>query len=106
MSNKHKQRTYARNRAVSRKGKEIVSDTDASFFMKLVLFALLGMVWLRLSTPLELPGMSFSALPVGFVAAAIAVPYVEKFHFNRKIWYAVLLMTAFVSFTQPVGLVL
>ena len=106
-----KPRTYARNRSKSdalfnRKGKERRYETDSSFFLKLVIFVLLGALWLRLKEPLEIGALSVQAVPVGLLIALLLVVKIEKYQFNRKIWYVTLiLMTILASFT-PVGVMI
>lgn len=111
MSSKQKTRTYARNRnksneLFSRKGKERFYEKEGAFFLKLVIFTILSALWLRLKDPLEVGSLSIQAVPVGFLVALFLVLKIEKYQFNRKIWYALLvIMTILTSFT-PVGIMI
>lgn len=108
---KQKPRTYARNRSkssefFSRKGRERIYENDSAFFVKLVIFVVLSALWLRLKEPLEFGALSIQAVPIGLLIALLLVLRLEKYQFNRKIWYVTLiLMTILTSFT-PVGVMI
>lgn len=104
---KNRARTYARNRTtLSRRGYEKINETDSTYFLKLVIFLLLGTLWLKFSTPLDLGGMQLHALPIGLVLGLLLVHPVEKLQFNRKIWYAVLLIVGIISYFVPAGIII
>lgn len=106
-SNKNRERTYARNRtAVSRRGYEKVMETDSTYFLKLVIFTLLGTLWLKFSAPLDVAGITVNALPLGLLLGLLLVKPIEKYQFNRKIWYAVLLLVGIVSYFVPAGIII
>ena len=76
-------------------------ETDSFYILKLILFILLGVIWLRI----EVAGATKSVpLPIGFVLGLIFARY-EKFQIDRKIEYALLLAAMFISFFLPFGLV-
>ena len=108
---KQKTRTYARNRSksselFSRKGRERIYDNDGSFFLKLVVFVILSALWLRLKNPIEVGGLVIQAIPAGLFIALLLVLKIEKYQFNRKIWYVtIIFMTILTSFT-PVGVMI
>ena len=104
--NKHKQRTYARNRTVSRRGYERIFESDGQYLLKLVLFVLLGTFWLKFSDPVTWLGMSIHALPVGLVLGLILVNRFEKSQADRKIWYAMLVVVGIISYFVPAGIVI
>lgn len=99
-------RTYARNRIFSRKGKEIKTESDTWYFTKLVIVFLLAAVWLKFNQPLMTSVGSISALPVGFFGGIIAIHLLEKYQFNRKILYAVLLIATLISYYLPTAIVI
>ena len=106
MSGKNKQRTYARNRAVSRRGNPIFREGDGTYFLKLVIVALIGTLWLKFQTPLNANGLIVNALPVGLAVGALLVRFLEKSPFNRRILYAILLVVAILSYFLPAGIVI
>ena len=108
---KQKQRTYARNRSksselFSRKGRERVYENDSAFFLKLAIFVVLSTLWLRLSNPIDLGAVSIQGIPIGLIIALLLVVRVEKYQFNRKIWYVTLIMMAILTSFTPVGVMI
>lgn len=108
---RQKLRTYARNRTksselFSRKGNERIYEKDSAFFLKLVVFVLLSALWLRLKVPLEFGSLTIQAIPVGLVIALLFVVKVERYQFNRKIWYVTLILMAILTSFTPVGVMI
>lgn len=107
----NKKRTYARNRSksndiFSRKGYEKLYENDSAFFLKLVIFVILSALWLRLSSPIDLWLFEIQAIPVGLLVALSLVMRLEKFQFNRKIWYATIILMAILTSFTPVGIII
>lgn len=74
-------------------------ETDDSYFLKLVLFMILGSMWLKVSD-----GQTWQIpLPVGLVFGILLARH-DHFRIDRKIEYAVLLVAAFVGFWAPIGI--
>ena len=108
---KQKSRTYARNRSkassiTNRKGREQLYENDSTFFVKLVVCVVLAALWLRLKQPIELGVVAIQALPVGLIVGLLLVVSVEKYQFNRKIWYVTLILMAIVTSFTPVGIMI
>lgn len=108
---KQKTRTYARNRSksselFSRKGRERIYDNDGSFFLKLVVFVILSALWLRLKNPIEVGSLVVQAIPVGLFIALLLVLKIEKYQFNRKIWYVTIIFMAILTSFTPVGVMI
>lgn len=100
-------RTYARNRAavISRRGYEKVFESDSTYFLKLVVFVLLGTLWLKFNTPLTWIGIPFNGIPIGLLAGLLLVHTFEKYQSDRKIWYAILLVVTIICYFVPAGIV-
>ncbi|HJP96199.1 MAG TPA: hypothetical protein VJ843_02400 [Candidatus Saccharimonadales bacterium] len=75
------------------------SEMDSVFFLKLVLYLVLGSVWVKVShgNNMSLP------LPVGLIAGLFFTAH-EHFQIDRKIEYAILLVAMFVGYLAPFGL--
>ncbi|HEX6416262.1 MAG TPA: hypothetical protein VFZ62_01940 [Candidatus Saccharimonadales bacterium] len=101
-------RTYARNRAaaVSRRGYEKVFESDGTYFLKLVVFVLLGTFWLRFAQPVEWMGFTLTAIPVGMILGLFLVNRFEKYQADRKIWYAILIIVTIVCAFSPTGVII
>ncbi|OYW85302.1 hypothetical protein B7Z17_02535, partial [Candidatus Saccharibacteria bacterium 32-49-10] len=104
---KNRPRTYARNRAaVSRRGYEKVVETDGAYFLKLVICVLLGTFWIKFAIPLSWNGFIFNALPIGLFVGLLLVHKYEGIQFDRKIWYAVLIVVTIISYFLPAGIII
>ena len=101
-------RTYARNRtaAVSRRGYEKIFETDSTYFLKLVVFVLLGTLWLKFTDPIVWLGIPLNAIPVGMLIGLILVSRFEKYQADRKIWYAILLVVTIICYFVPAGIII
>ena len=101
-------RTYARNRAasVSRRGYEKIVESDGTYFLKLVFVVLVVTLWLKFKTPVEWAGILFNGVPVGMLVGLICVNRFEKLQSDRKIWYAILVIVAIISYFVPAGIVI
>ena len=104
-SAKNKQRTYARNRLLSRRGYEKITESDEHYLLKLVLVLLLGTLWLKFQSPVSVAGILLTGLPVGTLFGLL-IHHFEKNQFNRKIWYAIILIMTVISYFLPAGIVI
>ena len=74
-------------------------ELDSVFFLKVLLFFILGSVWLLF----EAGGPK--VVPVGLIVGVLFAHH-DHFAIDRKIEFAVLLGAAIVSYVAPLGLVL
>jgi hypothetical protein len=75
-------------------------QTDGAFLLKLVLYVILGSLWLKLHHN----GSDFNIpLPVGLLVGLIFTSH-EHFRIDRKIEYAVLVIAALLGLFAPYGL--
>lgn len=97
LAEKNKKAAASKRSAARSSNKEY----DGVYLLKLVLYLLLGSMWVKLShgQHLSIP------LPVGFVVGAIFSSH-EHFRIDRKIEYAVLLVAMLVGYFAPFGLYL
>ena len=111
MAKQKRPHTYARNRSKSselfnRKGREKIYENDSAFFTKLVAFVVLSALWIRLKNPIEIGVFSVQAVPAGLLIALLLVLKIEKYQFNRKIWYVTLILMAILTSFTPVGVMI
>ena len=101
-------RTYARNRAAntSRRMSEKIFETDSTYFLKLVVFTLLGTLWVKFAQPIMWLGIPMRGIPVGLFVGLFLVSKFEKYQSDRKIWYAILLVITIICYFVPAGIVL
>ncbi len=101
-------RTYARQRVseISRRGNEKVFETDSTYFLKLVVFVLLGTFWLKFQQPVSWLGVPLNGIPIGLFIGLLLVSRFEKYQSDRKIWYAILVIVSIVCYFVPAGVVI
>ena len=104
-SKRNRERTYARNRMFSRTGRELIHESDGAYFLKLVLCVVLGTLWLKFAQPWALGPVTLYGLPVGMLFGLLIVSRFEKFQYNRKIWYAILIVVTIISYFVPAGII-
>lgn len=103
---KPRHRTYARNRPrLLTKSKQSV-ETDGVYFLKLIVVVLLSTIWLKFALPLTWQGIPLAAFPLGALIAAIGIKLFEKDRYDRKIWFAVLVVVTIISYFVPAGIVI
>lgn len=105
-SSKARPRTYARHRTISRRGREMLFESDSQYFLKLVIYFLLGTFWIKFGQPFSIYGLMITAIPLGLLIGIIAVKFIEKHQADRKIWYAVLLVVTIVTYFNAAGIVI
>ena len=76
----------------------IAQEADSVYVLKLVLYLILGSQWLRITK-----GTMTFPLPVGLLIGLL-FGRTEKFSLDRKIQYAILLLSMFIGFWLPIGL--
>lgn len=73
---------------------------DGVYLLKLVLYVILGSLWVKLAGS---PTSSGVPLPVGFIVGLIFTSH-EHFRIDRKVEYAVLVVAALVGLIAPYGI--
>jgi len=100
-------RTYARNRSqASTRAKDAFVEADSTYFFKLICIVLLGTLWIKLATPLSWQGIPFGGFPLGTIIGLIGIRLFEKNPYDRRIWYAALIIVTIVCYFVPAGIVL
>ncbi|MBI3984221.1 hypothetical protein HY346_02885 [Candidatus Microgenomates bacterium] len=78
------------------------TEPDSVYFLKIVMFFILGAIWLKAQKFDFIPGVN--ALPVGLLIGLLFARH-DHFMIDRKIEYVVLLAGAFLSYIAPIGVV-
>lgn len=74
-------------------------QSDSAYFLKLVLYLILGSLWLKVGD-----GQSWQVpIPVGAIFGFVLASH-EHFRIDRKIEYALLLVAMLIGFWAPIGL--
>lgn len=79
--------------------KRRAAELDGVYLLKLLLYVLLGSMWLKIS---HANGLSIP-IPLGFILGLIFTSH-EHFQIDRKIEYAVLLVAMLFGYFAPYGL--
>ena len=98
--------TRSRAAVASRTVSERVFETDSTYFLKLVVFVLLGTLWIKFQQPVTWLGVPLGGVPVGLLLGLILVNRFEKYQSDRKIWYAILVVVTIICYFVPAGIVL
>ncbi len=82
-----------------RKKNTLPEMKDGGYFLKLVLYMVLGSLWIKVSDnqSWQIP------IPAGLIIGLVLTTH-EHFKIDRKIEYAVLLIAAFIGFWAPIGI--
>jgi hypothetical protein len=83
----------------SKKQKQKAEELDGIYLLKIVMFFLLGCLWVNIGTNPGLP------VPIGLFIGIVFATH-DHFKIDRKIEYVVLLMATVLSFIAPIGFVL
>lgn len=75
-------------------------ESDGSYFLKLVLYIIVGSQWLWINSG---DGLSQTPLPIGLVVGLWFASH-ERFQLDRKIEYAILLVAMLIGFWVQVGI--
>jgi hypothetical protein len=84
---------------VKKRKKASKTEPDSTFFLKLVMYLIVGSQWVRLVDPQltkQIP------LPLGLLVGMFFATH-DHFKIDRKIEYAVLLVAMFIGFWSQVG---
>lgn len=76
-------------------------ERDSTYFLKLVLYVILGSLWLRFDPAIA----GIGAVPLGLLIGLVFASH-DHFAIDRKIEYAVLIVMTIASYWLPVGIVL
>jgi hypothetical protein len=82
-----------------------VVEKDSTYFLKLVLYIVLGSFWLKFSNPLTIGQLQLNGLPLGLVIGLLFASH-DHFQVDRKIEYAILIIVTIICFYLPAGIVL
>ncbi|MFI5212795.1 MAG: hypothetical protein ACHQTE_02430 [Candidatus Saccharimonadales bacterium] len=101
-------RTHARIRAatITRQGREKIFESDSTYLLKLVVFVLLGTLWLKFQQPVTWMNIPLTGIPLGLFIGLLLVTRFEKYQFDRKIWYAILIVVTIICYFVPAGIVI
>jgi hypothetical protein len=81
------------------------TESDSAYFLKIVLYILLGSFWLRFPAPVEIGYISFNGFPLGLLLGLLFASH-DHFQIDRKVEYAILIIVTIITFFLPAGIVI
>lgn len=84
---------------------QVKTERDSTYFLKIVLYLILGSLWLRFAAPIQIGDVILNGFPIGLVMGLLFASH-DHFQVDRKIEYALLIVVAVASFFLPIGIVL
>lgn len=80
-------------------------EKDSVYFLKLVIYVILGTFWIKFSDPVHLGPLLLNGVPLGLLIGMIIASH-DHFQVDRKLEYAVLVLMTIVSYFLPAGILL
>lgn len=87
------------------KKKKTEKESDSTYFLKIVLYIVLGSLWIKFDAPVELGMFVLNGLPFGLVLGLIFASH-DHFQVDRKIAYALLIIMTILTYFLPAGIVI
>lgn len=81
------------------------NESDSTYFLKLVLYIILGSLWIKFLHPIPLGSFVFNGFPIGLVLGVFFVSH-DNFQINRKIGYAIMIIMTILTYFLPAGIVI
>lgn len=85
--------------------KSQTKEADSAYFLKLVLYILLGATWIKFAVPLSLGTFQLNGAPIGMLFGIVLAAH-DHFAIDRKIEYALLIVMMIITYFLPAGIVL
>lgn len=90
---------------MARKAKTPPAETDSAYLLKIVLYVVLGSLWLRFPDPIDIGAITLTGFPIGLLIGFLFASH-DHFQVDRKIEYVVLILATVISLFLPTGIVL
>lgn len=81
------------------------NESDSAYILKLVLYVVLGSLWIKFADPIFVGDIVINAIPIGLVIGIIFASH-DHFQIDRKIEYATLILMTIISYFLPAGIVI
>lgn len=105
---KKKTKTRAKPKArtktkVTRRVKSV--ESDGGFFLKLILYIILGSLWLKFASPIQIGAIIVNGIPIGLIIGLL-IARRDQSQVDRKIEYAILVVITILAYFLPSGIVI
>lgn len=81
------------------------NEPDSAYFLKLVLYVIVGSFWLKFQQPLQIGDFLINGFPLGLIIGLLFASH-DHFQIDRKIEYAILIIVTILTFFVPAGIVI
>jgi hypothetical protein len=81
------------------------TESDSAYFLKLVLYVVLGSLWIKFAEPLVVGDFIINGLPFGLMLGIIFASH-DHFQVDRKIEYAILVLMTILTYFLPAGILI
>lgn len=81
-------------------------ESDGQYLLKLVVVVILGTFWFKFGHAFHLGNFVMTGVPLGMLVGMLLVDRFEVYQEDRKIWYAILVIVAIISYFLPMGVVI
>ena len=98
---KQKTKKYTTHTKPSKKTEE----PDSAYLLKIVLYVILGALWLGFNSPLTLGVFVLNGFPIGLCIGLLMASH-DKFQIDRKIAYAILIVMTVITSFLPASITL
>lgn len=82
-----------------------VVEKDSTYFLKLILYIILGSFWLKFAQPIYLGDIALHGVPLGLFIGLLFASH-DHFQVDRKIEYAILIVITVITYFVPAGIVI
>lgn len=86
------------------KKKSSATESDSTYFLKLVLYVILGSFWIKFQEPVAIGDFLINGFPLGLLVGILFASH-DHFQVDRKIEYAILIIVTILTFFVPAGIV-
>lgn len=80
-------------------------ETDGVYFLKIILYIVLGSLWIKFASPLHVGSFMLNGFPFGLFLGLVFASH-DHFQVDRKIEYALLILTTIVTYFLPAGIII
>lgn len=88
-----------------KRNKNTQTESDSTYILKIVLYVVLGSLWIKFAVPVELGAVVLNGFPFGLLLGILFASH-DHFQVDRKIEYAILILMTILTYFLPAGIVI
>ena len=98
-----KQKT--KKHATAKEKSSLTNEADSEYLLKIVLYVILGSLWLGFRQPINIGPLVIHGFPLGLIIGLLFASH-DKFQIDRKIAYAILIIMTVITSFLPASITL